>query len=68
MIILSARWSRLFALLALTTTACGGAPRAVFVDTHQQVEAAGRPRVEVHLRLQPEHAHGPGMSLPRRPR
>ena len=56
MIILSGPWSRLFALLALTATACGGAPRAVFVDAHQQVEAVGRPGVEVHLRLQPEHA------------
>ena len=55
MTILSARSARLVALLALAATACGGAAPPAFVDVHQQFEVAGLPRVDVTLRLQPEH-------------
>jgi hypothetical protein len=55
MSILSAGGSRLFALLALATAACGGARPAAFVDVRQHIEPAGSPGVDVRLRLQPEH-------------
>ena len=55
--ILSARSSRFFALsLTLATIGCGGAPRAGSIELQQRIEAAGRPGVDVRLRLQPEHA------------
>ena len=42
-------------LVALATAACGTAPGAL-VDVRQHLDTAGRPGVDVHLRLQPEHA------------